>query len=1372
MAAGAGAGKVDAGEGRPEPLGVTVLAGGANVAVHAPDATRVEFCLFDPAGETEIARIPLEGRTDGVFHGFVEGVRPGRRYGLRAHGPFDPDRGLRFNPNRLLLDPFALELDRPFALRPEMFDAAWEADSGPFMPKAVTQPTGPVRPGPPPPDWPEAVIYELHVKGFTAANPDIPGPLRGTFAGLAHPAAIGHLQRLGVTVVELMPCAAWIDERHLGPLGLTNYWGYNPVALCAPDPRLAPGGWAEVRAATDALGAAGIATVLDVVLNHTGEGDDLGPTVSLRGLDNAGYYRLRPDQPSRYVDDAGTGNTLALDRPPGLRLALDALRAWRRHGGVSGFRFDLATVLGRRDDGFDPQAPLLKAIEQDPELRELMLIAEPWDVGPGGYQVGRFPAGWGEWNDRFRDDLRGFWRGEGVSLGQLARRLAGSQDLFGARRPSRSINFVTAHDGFTLADLVAFERKHNQANGEDGRDGSNHNLSWNHGVEGPSDDPDVPRARAGDVRAILACLILARGSPMLSMGDELGRSQGGNNNSYAQDNPTSWLDWASKDEALLGHVARLIAIRREHPAFRTDRFLTGTPAAGQIDPDVAWRLPGGAEPTPAEWDDPGGQALVMVLAERSEGDLDRVALVIHRGPGPLDVALPEPRDGFEWTVLSDSADDARQGRAGEQVSISPRSVLVLAEAAAPARRSRPVDPAVLAHLASAAGIAPEWWDVEGHRTQVTPETQAALLAAMRLPAATNRQALESLRDLAAAHDRRALPLALTQTESGSSHIDLPAGESRTDVDTWLIFENELGEVTRLRADASDGQSIEIAGRDGSVVPGLRMVLPSLLAGRYRLRREDAPDLLGRLTIAPAACHLPPALEHGGRAWGLSAQLYSLARKGDQGIGDFATLGLLGEAAAGRGAGAVAINPLHALFSDRRDRASPYYPSDRRFLDPIYLDVDGLPRGGDRASVDYPGVWALKSKALEQRFSHVAGSPAFEAFVSAGGRALEGFALFQALSEERPGQDWRAWPEGLRRPDSPQALQFAASHGERLRFHMFLQWLCEEQLRAAAARASGLAIGFCRDLAIGAAPDGAEVWSGADLIASGASLGAPPDPIAPQGQVWGLPPYDPHRLRAEGYASLSDLFARNMRHAGALRIDHVMGLARQFWVPDGGPGEAGAYVAFPLRDLLGELALESVRAGCMVVGEDLGTVPEGLRETLQAAKVLSYRVLPFERAREKFLPPASYPVLACACVSTHDLAPLAGWWSGADIAERATLGLLSADEAAAAKSERSAEKRALIAALAAAGLASADEDPDGALDPALAGAIHGYIARSPSVLALAQADDLAGEGVGVNLPGTDTERPNWRRRIGAPIESLFDGELAVRIMDALRTERPG
>ena len=450
------------------------------------------------------------------------------------------------------------------------------------------------------------IIYELHVKGFTALHPEIPPEIRGTFAGLAHPVAIRHLKELGITAVELMPAAACLDERHLPPLGLKNYWGYNPITHFAPDPRLAPGGWDEVKAAVDALHAAGIAVLLDVVLNHTGEGDHLGPTISMRGLDNAAWYRLQPQNRARYIDDAGCGNALAADRPVAVRLMLETLRQWTCRAGLDGFRFDLAPTLARGPNGFEPNHPFLIAISQDPILREQILIAEPWDIGLGGYQLGNFPPLWGEWNDRGRDVMRRFWRGDQGLIGNFTTSFAGSADIFGGRkRPlSRSVNFITAHDGFTLADLVSYAHKHNEANGENNRDGTDGNNSWNHGVEGPTTDAGIIAARRRDMRGLLATLILSRGTPMLTMGDELGRTQGGNNNAYAQDTAISWVDWSTADGDLAGFVAKLIHIRRTHPAFTGEAELTGRPNAPGEAPDVVWLTAQGTPMGGGEWNNP------------------------------------------------------------------------------------------------------------------------------------------------------------------------------------------------------------------------------------------------------------------------------------------------------------------------------------------------------------------------------------------------------------------------------------------------------------------------------------------------------------------------------------------------------------------------------------------------------------------------------------------------------------------------------------------------------------------------------------------------------------------------------------------------
>jgi glycogen operon protein len=1256
-------------------MGVALVEGGVNVAVAAPDATAVWFCLFE-ATET---RHRLTGRTGDVHHGFIPGIGAGACYGLRAAGPWNPEAGHRFNPAKLLVDPYATALDRPFALAPELFDTGDSPDtidSAGAVPKAiVTAPLPPLPPRPAPAG--PRVIYELHVRGFTMRHPGVPAALRGTFAGLAHPAAIAHLTRLGVTAVELLPAAAWIDERHLPPLGLTNYWGYNPVTFLASDPRLAPGGMAEVRAAVAALQAAGISVIQDVVFNHTGEGDRLGPTLSLRGLGNAAYHRLDPAHPGGYVNDAGCGNTLALDRPWPLRLVMDALRHWSTQAGMDGFRLDLATTLGRFADGaFHPHAALLAAMRQDPVLREKLIIAEPWDIGPGGYQLGRFPPGWGEWNDRFRDDVRKFWRGDAGTLGALATRLAGSSDAFSTRPATDSINYVTAHDGFTLADLVSYAHRHNGANGEQGRDGAGENHSWNHGHEGATGDPAITARRKADARALLATLLCARGTPMLSMGDEAGRTQHGNNNAYCQDNLSTWIDWAAIDDALADFTARLVALRLAHPALHNAAPLTGAAdASGQ--PDMAWLRPDGGAMQDHDW--AASRGVVAVL--HAEGD--RVLVALNGADASTTLYPPPPRWGFAWHILADSFLPAREGAAGAALELHARSVALLGEAPATKRRAHAPDAALLDRLAHAAGIETRWHDISCQRHDVPETTVRSLLAALDLPAETAAQARDSLGRVAA---------------------PMPAPEA-------------------------------------------------------------------------GACFLPPCLVAGARGFGIAAQTYALRHGADQGIGDFTALAALARRAGEAGALVVGISPPHALMPTDRERASPYQPSDRRFLEPALLDVTALPFSGALAAeapafarlrqgglVDYPAVWAAKRRVLYAAWQAFGPAhPAWESFAAfraAGGAALEGFARFTAIAEAEGHTDIARWPEGLRAGDSTDVGKFAERNDNAVGFHAFLQWLCDAQLAAAGRAGAGL----YRDLAVGSAPDGAEVWAQPGLYLRGFSVGAPPDPLGPLGQVWGLPPVNP--LAPGLVPAFGALLDANMRHAAALRIDHVMALARLFVVPEGAPGAEGCYLRYPLASLLAEVTRASRQARCLVVGEDLGTVPDGLRPRLEAARVLSYRVLWFERDHDTLRPPAHWPALATACVSTHDLPTLAGWWDGADIAERAALGLLDSAGAEAAGAERAQDRATLLRAMA-----DGDNfDAYATFISELAGAIHAHVAATPSLLALVQAEDLAGETVGVNLPGTDRERPNWRRRLGVDVATLLDGGMARKILAAMTSRR--
>ncbi|MDQ6435914.1 glycogen debranching protein GlgX [Mesorhizobium sp. LHD-90] len=606
--------------------------------------------VFDGRGEREVARHEMKRGEGGFWSVSVPGLRAGARYGFRADGPYAPDQGLWFDPDKLLMDPYAVAIDRPYVYDPRLAAKRGAGgDTAPLMPKAVVTalPT-PVEPNPPL-FSPGGLIYEVQVRAFTKLHPDVPEKLRGTIAALAHPAVIDHLVRLNVSAVELMPVTAWIDERHLGPLGLTNAWGYNPVSFMALDPRIAPGGIQELRETVAALRQAGIGVILDLVFNHTGESDQFGPTLLLRGLDNGTYYRHAPDDPGKLVNDTGTGNTLACDRPVVRDLVLDSLRHFVRHAGVDGFRFDLAPVLGRDAKGFDPEAPLLAALREDPVLKDRVMIAEPWDIGPDGYQLGNFPAQFLEWNDRYRDDIRRFWRRDRGTVGPLATRLAGSSDVFKGTT-TRTVNFIAAHDGFSLADLVAYERKHNEANGEMNRDGHNENFSWNNGVEGETTDASILAERRRDLKALLATLFFSRGTIMLTAGDEFGRTQHGNNNAYAQDNEAFWLDWAGRDRELEKYAFELAALRKRLVVLRDCTFLTGTAAGGEF-LDVEWLTEAGQPMTEQDWNDPGHSRLTMVLAGE---DAARVAVVINGDRHASSITLPA-RPGFRWAEVLGTA---------------------------------------------------------------------------------------------------------------------------------------------------------------------------------------------------------------------------------------------------------------------------------------------------------------------------------------------------------------------------------------------------------------------------------------------------------------------------------------------------------------------------------------------------------------------------------------------------------------------------------------------------------------------------------------------------------------------------------------------
>jgi glycogen operon protein len=691
-------------EGLPHPQGATWDGRGTNFALFSANATKAEVCIFDNNGDREVERIELPEYTDQIFHGYLPDIGPGTFYGFRLHGPYEPEAGHRFNPNKLLLDPYARA--HAFALKwnPALFGYQMESmddltfderDSAPFMPKCVVVDPNfdwKGEPGRKSVRWDHTVIYEMHVKGFTKFHPAVDEHLRGTYAGLGTKAVINYVRSLGVTSVELLPIHTFVNDSLLVDKGLVNYWGYNSIGFFAPDPRYAadvPNSLREFKEMVARFHDAGLEVILDVVYNHTAEGNERGPTLSFKGLDNASYYRLQPDQKRYYINDTGTGNTVNLSHPRVLQMVTDSLRYWVQEMHIDGFRFDLGTILAREPNGFDNRSGFLKACSQDPVLGTVKLIAEPWDCGPGGYQVGGFPPGWSEWNDKFRNTVRDYWRGE-TPASALAPRLCASADLFNhqGRRPWASVNFITAHDGFTLNDLVSYNEKHNEGNKENNQDGSSNNHSWNCGAEGPTDDPAINKVRERQMRNFLSTLLLSQGTPMILAGDEFGRTQQGNNNAYCQDNEISWVNWNIPEnrQRLIKFVQKLTGLRQKYPILRRSRFLTGEYNEELEVKDVTWINANGTEMAQENWNDPIMRCFGMLIDGRAQptgirqrGQEATLLLVFNSHSDVVEFTFPECTGGNKWTLLIDTNLEEIKSETfntGDQYQVTSRSLLL------------------------------------------------------------------------------------------------------------------------------------------------------------------------------------------------------------------------------------------------------------------------------------------------------------------------------------------------------------------------------------------------------------------------------------------------------------------------------------------------------------------------------------------------------------------------------------------------------------------------------------------------------------------------------------------------------------------------
>mgnify|MGYP000385812438 CR=1 FL=1 len=1259
------------------PLGATVMRGGINFALFSAHAAKVTLCLFSPDGKTETARLDLPKRDDDIWHGFVKGLKAGQLYGYRVDGPFAPQEGHRFNANKLLIDPYARELfgeiiqdDALFSYdkwKTEDQDLTFDTrDSAPFMPKCIAAaPAKPATFKKPDTSWDKTFIYEAHVKGLTQRHPKVKAEARGHFSGLKDPAIIKHLKSIGVSAIELLPVQSFFTEPRLTDLGLTNYWGYNPVNYFAAH---APYGDKDsFKSSVKALHAAGIEVILDVVYNHTAESDELGPTLSYRGIDNASYYALQED-PRFYLNHTGTGNTLDMTHPQVLALTIASLRYWTEEMGVDGFRFDLASTLSRGPDGFDRESDFLRACKNDPVLSNTKLIAEPWDIGPGGYALGQFPEGWGGWNDRFRDDVRSFWRGDDMAHKALAARLLGSADVFDHSNKSAysSVNFITSHDGFTLRDVVSYNEKRNHANGEENRDGHSHNLSDNMGAEGATDNADTNAARLKRQKNLLATLMLSQGTPMMLAGDEFGHSQGGNNNSYCQDNEITWLNWDGADKELQSFTAKLASLRKSLPHFSQDKFLHGEAIGNDAAPNTVWLSPQG-ELQGHAWDDPSLTCLGLVLNTESDG---AVMIVLNRGEAQSFHALSEE----DWT-LELSTDDAPNA---DEVTTDSVSVYSLPHNYLTAEHKK----SAIKRKAKAYGVIDSFRDITGHVHVAGETTLKAMLEAA---------------DGAAPHPH---PMPETQTP--------------------------------------------IYGAD--------------------------------------------ALRKKGGVWGVTCALYGLRSARNWGVGDFEDLAVLAEQLAAKGADFIGLNPVHALFPSAPHLYAPYSPSSREFLNVMHIAPDKIPELTDETfdpaedddaeqPVNYDAVYRDKTKAFALAFSNFQALPkthkrrkAFKTFCEIKGDALSQHALFDALFETLPKakQSYAGFHNFAKKyhaPDSAACQKFAANNADRVTYYEYLQWTAHTQLAEAQARAraAGMSIGLYLDFAVGVVPGGADAWRYQDAFAKGVSLGAPGDMANPDGQKWDLLPFNPHALIAQDFAPFKRALSAAMSLGGAIRIDHVLGLLRSFWMPQS--GGAGAYMSYPFDALMSVISELSRETSCIVFGEDLGTVPDDFRARIAEWEMMGCTVLLIERTSSgDVIPIDDLRELAVTGFSNHDFPTLSGFLTGEDFVWREALGIGDNPETLVHEKGRRKHDKYILAQQAGLG-----ETPD-TLSAGSMARLQAWLAGGPSLAFAVQLDDIMLEDKQPNVPGTTKEQPNWRRRSKLSLEELATDKNSGVILDAIAKAR--
>ncbi len=1446
-------------EGFPYPLGATWDGSGVNFALYSRYAEAVYLCLFDyEDNQTEIACIPVRNRTNYIWHCYVEGIRPGQLYGYRVYGPYDPSKGLRFNPSKILLDPYALAIGRDIVWGDEHFgykypyrfdkkdtrDNASTAILGAVIDPAFTWGGDKQLRIP----WKDTVIYEVHIKGFTMLNSLIPEKIRGTYLGFATEPVINYLKDLGITSIEFLPIQHSLTEYHLYKQGKRNYWGYNPISFFAPNPNYAYGKRVtdsinEFKTMVKILHQAGFEVILDVVYNHTAEGDHTGPTLSFRGIDNLSYYRVYEERPDLYLDFTGCGNTLNHQNHEVLRLIMDSLRYWITEMHIDGFRFDLASALARELYEVDRLTSFFAIIQQDPVISQVKLIAEPWDLGKDGYQVGNFPPGWSEWNGKFRDTVRKVINEYDHSLAEFITRISGSSDLYKKddRKTYSSINFVTSHDGFTLRDLVSYNQKHNQENGFNNLDGFDLNYSNNYGVEGDTTENKIKIYRLKKQKLFLTTLLISQGVPMILAGDEINHTQRGNNNAFCQDNEISYLNWNLDEyaEELLTFTKYLFFLRKKNEVFRRNDFFLGEEKKIMEVKDVYWISPKGKEMQIEDWQNSMslGMLLPSEFGERFdfysalEGETFLVIFNLHKDN--ILFTLPEIIQ-TRWRIILDTnkfiflnfGEESQEyilkllykeksGQrfyeiieslmsngiiyaSGESIMIPPDSILILKAERGwkEAHVKRSLRLKLLEILIKELGIQKKYYDLKGKEYQLNHRDLFKILRAFHLPV-KDMASIETVYENYV-NDKWMQEIIPVQVicEKDFIGIDIYIPEKIKTFSIEIIDNNKvLYNKEILSYQPLETHEISFSKTNKVKIIHTRLELNlKLPLGYYELLLKNENDIAarGNIIVYPDKCYNNQKIFTG--VW---IQLYALRSVSNLGIGDFGDLKKLALILKKYKFNLIGLSPLHLLPLSHPDLHSPYYPSSRLIIHPVYIHIfqmeeflnsekvknkwkeliPEIEREKKNSIIDYEKVYQIKKLLLYEIYKEFITDPKYKSRYETfreyknKNEYLEYHALYEAVMDVFKNV---SFPKEIFIKDSEIYQQFYTQYSGKIEFYSYLFYVAETQFLELQKELLKNGIYLYIDLAVGSAPNHSEEVYFKEqfphVISSRARAGSPPDDFTSEGQDWGITVFNPLYLKKYSFEPFIQLLRKNMWNQSLLRIDHIMWLYRLFWIVREGEEVSSTYVHYPSTELFGILALESRKNECIVIGEDLGVVPEEIRQILYEKHIYSWKVLYFEKHKDGYIDPNQYPIQSIATLNTHDLPTLGGFWSGKDLEERYRLGFIkSQEEFLNAMQNRREEKKLLIQMLEKKDLLKELDyqlTEDSIYDPIIAYLVHKSFAYCPSQIFLASLYDLIGDIQQPNMPGTTIEYPNWSIRYSVSIEELEENLYFQKIISAL------